>query len=245
MRCKNCGSENDDNLYICQNCGSPLYDEDDIAQENDVNSTRVFKTVNTPDDGYDEPVRRSNIQKDKEEEKKKQTIIIIAVLAVILVAIIAGTIIAVAHNNKADNTTSSQSSDPSDEASGNYNDNYNNDNDLTSQQSTSEKTTESTTEKTTESTTKETTTKIKTFSVSLSCNDGGEVEGDGTYKRGENVTIIARPDDGYAFDGWYNGDKKVSSNTKYTFTVTDNTNLQAVFVIVNDEPIDNLDGGED
>ncbi|MDE6659485.1 MAG: zinc-ribbon domain-containing protein, partial [Eubacterium sp.] len=25
MRCKNCGSENEDGRYICQNCGSPLY----------------------------------------------------------------------------------------------------------------------------------------------------------------------------------------------------------------------------
>ena len=27
MRCKNCGFENEDGRYICQNCGSPLYDE--------------------------------------------------------------------------------------------------------------------------------------------------------------------------------------------------------------------------
>ena len=24
MRCKNCGYENEEGLYICQNCGSPL-----------------------------------------------------------------------------------------------------------------------------------------------------------------------------------------------------------------------------
>ena len=34
MRCKNCGSENEDNLYICQNCGSPLYDEDEPINDN-------------------------------------------------------------------------------------------------------------------------------------------------------------------------------------------------------------------
>ena len=39
MRCKNCGSENDDNLYICQNCGSPLYDEDDENEAIKVDGT--------------------------------------------------------------------------------------------------------------------------------------------------------------------------------------------------------------
>lgn len=246
MRCKNCGLENDDNLYICQNCGSPLYDEDDIEsiQENDDNSTRVFKTVNTSENNYSNTPAKSNSANasKKEEEKRKQMIIIIVVLAIILVAIIVGTIIAVAHNNSKDNNET-ESSSLSDETT----DEFDNDDSFVSQQSTS-KTTSETTSETTESTTKETTTKIKTFSVSLSCNAGGEVEGDGTYKRGDNVTIIARPDDGYDFDGWYNGDNKVSSNTKFTFTVTENTNLQAVFVIVNDEPsepIDTFDGGED
>lgn len=34
MRCRNCGSENEDGRYICQNCGSPLYDESDEIVEN-------------------------------------------------------------------------------------------------------------------------------------------------------------------------------------------------------------------
>ena len=48
MRCKNCGSENDDNLYICQNCGSPLYDENDeneAIKEDDMGKTRVAPVV--------------------------------------------------------------------------------------------------------------------------------------------------------------------------------------------------------
>ena len=36
MRCKNCGSENEDNLYICQNCGSPLYDEDEPINDSNI-----------------------------------------------------------------------------------------------------------------------------------------------------------------------------------------------------------------
>ena len=35
MRCKNCGSENEEGRYICQNCGSPLYDEDEEMLMND------------------------------------------------------------------------------------------------------------------------------------------------------------------------------------------------------------------
>ena len=42
MRCKNCGTENDDNRYICENCGSPLYDENEIAQSNDNGATMTF-----------------------------------------------------------------------------------------------------------------------------------------------------------------------------------------------------------
>ena len=30
MRCKNCGADNDDNRYICEVCGSPLYDESEM-----------------------------------------------------------------------------------------------------------------------------------------------------------------------------------------------------------------------
>ena len=49
MRCKNCGTENDDNRYICENCGSPLYDEDNIDINNDSERTQTFKAVNRPD----------------------------------------------------------------------------------------------------------------------------------------------------------------------------------------------------
>ena len=51
MRCRNCGCENDDNLYICQNCGSPLYDEGEgpitdepshEQQNSAANQTQVF-----------------------------------------------------------------------------------------------------------------------------------------------------------------------------------------------------------
>ena len=48
MRCKNCGADNDDNRYICEVCGSPLYDEDDFdnATIDDNDKTQTFKAVN-------------------------------------------------------------------------------------------------------------------------------------------------------------------------------------------------------
>lgn len=227
MRCKNCGSENDDNLYICQNCGSPLYDEDDINEQQNQN-TQAIESFNETN----RPGRNNNNQDEKEKKKKQQTIAIIIVLAIVLIAIIAGTIIAVVKANNNDETT--ELSQPSSSQSTTED----NDNNYTPVQTTRQTTTESTTQTTTTTTTTKptttttTTTKAQTFNVTLSCNEGGEVEGDGTYTRGEHITIFARPSDGYEFDGWYSGSAKVSGNTKYSFTVTGDTNLEAVFVLV-------------
>ncbi len=226
MRCKNCGSENDDNLYICQNCGSPLYDEEDISEQENYDN-QAINSYNEPN----RPEKQNNNQDDKEKKKKQQTVAIIIVLAIVLVAIIAGTIIAVVKANSNDETTATSQTTSSQSTT------EDNDDDYVPAQTTSQTTTESTTQTTTTTTTKPTTTtttttKAQTFSVSLSCNEGGEVEGDGTYTRGEHITIFARPSDGYEFDGWYSGSAKVSSNTKYSFTVTGDTNLEAVFVLV-------------
>ena len=46
MRCKNCGSENEENLYICQNCGSPLYDEEPIEEASEeMGNTKIVPVV--------------------------------------------------------------------------------------------------------------------------------------------------------------------------------------------------------
>ena len=39
MRCKNCGFDNEEGRYICENCGSPLYDED-----NEINPETITAT---------------------------------------------------------------------------------------------------------------------------------------------------------------------------------------------------------
>ncbi len=237
MRCKNCGSENDNNLYICQNCGSPLYDEDENVNAGE-DATKVFSAVG---DGEGNQPLRSNeerLAKEREDKKKKQSIAIIAALAVILIALIAG-IVAMALKNKEPETTTLPVtvSEASTESTTK---------ETTTESTTKETTTETTTESTTESTTKETTTAANVkYTLTTTSNDGGETEGDGTYELGENATVIARPDDGYSFDGWYVGDKKVSSSTAYTFTVTENVTLKAIFTLVNEEPdADGQDGIE-
>lgn len=212
MICKNCGYDNEDNLFICQNCGYPLYDEDDSIENKtasaDVEKTQVFSTTN---EKPVQPVPVTNeVEEDEDKKKEKQTLAIIIVLAVVLVAIIVGIIVGIAHNHnkpEAENTTISDVA-PSDDEDDNNPD---------------EQTTASTT--TTEA-------EVEMLRLGLTCNEGGEVEGDGAYELGENVTIIARPDDGYEFGGWYQGNKKVSENTKFTFTITENTSYKAVFIMV-------------
>lgn len=59
--------------------------------------------------------------------------------------------------------------------------------------------------------------------------DGGITTGDGTYTHGEQVKVVATPNTGYNFCGWYEGDTKISDDMEYTFTVTSNRNLTARF----------------
>lgn len=86
MRCKNCGSENEDNLYICQNCGSPLYDEDEPINdsnnennniEDEMGKTRVVPAVSASDINSASQPSSPKPEKppvdDEEEEKKKNS----------------------------------------------------------------------------------------------------------------------------------------------------------------------------
>lgn len=229
MRCKNCGTENDDNRYICENCGSPLYDDNNMDIDNDRERTQTFKAVNRAEGyqreteaeefsrtGYDDSNysdrQPNNSSNDKSSDKKG--IIVIAVLIVVLIAIIAS-IIAIASGRKnSDNNLKSSESELTKISS------------VSSTEGTTEKeiTTEEETEKTTEKTTAE-----ALWIINTSSSGGGEAEGDGKYKNGDKVTLIARADDGYVFDGWYSNGIKVSNKTKYTFTANENASFSAVF----------------
>lgn len=226
MRCKNCGTENDDNRYICENCGSPLYDEESISSDNE--RTQTFKAINTQngrkkeaegqrdfktdfnDNGYaeNEPHNQNGGSSDK------KNIIVIAILIVILVAIIAS-IIAIAGGRRENKNLENSSSELTKISS------------VSSTERTTEK--ESTTEEETEKTTEKTTTAQTLWIINTSSSGGGETEGDGKYKNGDKVTLVANADDGYEFDGWYSNGIKVSNKAKYTFTANENASFSAVF----------------
>lgn len=225
MRCKNCGSENEDNLYICQNCGSPLYDEDDgeneVVYDDDMGKTRVAPAVQSNQRPASNQSPRNSKNENKNNNKaKEKTVIIIVVLAVVLaivVAVIASVLIGNSKkNNDVEDTSFSTTLAP------------------TTESTTLAPTTAPTTTQTTTETTTQTTTQVTEYTVTASCSQGGEVEGDGVYAQGEKCTVIARADDEYEFDGWYKNGKRVSSNEAYTFTVNGDTELEAVFTYITD-----------
>lgn len=222
MRCKNCGSENEDNLYICQNCGSPLYDEDDndALAEDEMGKTKVVPAVAGSSRGGAQPVHtnRTETEKDEKQKQKEKTIAVIVILAVVL-AIVVGVLAAVLISNSRNKNDVEDTSVPivtTTEAPS------------TTAPTTTQTTTETTTESTTESTT------VVEYTVTVSCSQGGEVEGDGVYAKGEKCTVIARADDGFVFDGWYKNGKRVSSNEVYSFSVNSDTDLEAVFTDYSD-----------
>lgn len=219
MRCKNCGAENDDSRFICENCGSPLYDEnEEIIDDND----EFYQDGNGPQNNNDD---------DYDKKKKRNIIIISIVAAVIVIAIIVGLVFAFVGKDDSDKETESISETI-----------LQTEEDTTKKKITTtrkETTTESTTKETTtkETTTKETTTKATTlpsFYVSVDIDGNGSIAGDGTFTSGKKATLIATADEGYQFVGWYDNSTGalVASSNKYTVTVKKDINLTAKFAPV-------------
>lgn len=68
-----------------------------------------------------------------------------------------------------------------------------------------------------------------TVSVSASPAAGGTVSGDGTYTENASVTVTASANSGYHFVKWTESGGEVSTSASYTFTVTADRTLVAVF----------------
>lgn len=68
------------------------------------------------------------------------------------------------------------------------------------------------------------------YSISLTAGKGGKVEGAGRYENGSLASIIATPDVGYIFDGWYeNGNIIHAADSTYVLTVKSDRTLEARF----------------
>lgn len=68
-----------------------------------------------------------------------------------------------------------------------------------------------------------------TYSVALSATAGGTASGGGVFAANTQITVTATPDSGYRFQGWTEGGEQVSASSAYTFTVTGDCALVAVF----------------
>ncbi len=69
------------------------------------------------------------------------------------------------------------------------------------------------------------------YTVVTSANpaQGGTTSGDGEYFYGENVTVVATPNNGYEFLNWTENNIVVSTSRQFIFTINGNRNLVANF----------------
>jgi len=218
MRCKNCGLENEDNRYICSNCGSPLYDEDEQPADESISGYNNF-----PED--------ENDNNNDEDSAKKKQIAAIVIAVIIVIAVAAGVVFgAVSSKNNKETTTESTTASTTKEEEKTTAEKVT----TTKETTTKETTTEESTTK--ETTVKETTTTEITYRVYIDIDGNGTVTGDGEYVKGKRATLVAAADAGYQFDGWYDSNGNlVASGTKYSITVKSDTTLTARFKAIEGE----------
>ena len=70
---------------------------------------------------------------------------------------------------------------------------------------------------------------VYTVTVSADPTEGGTVSGGGTYAEGQTATLTATPKSGYHFVFWYSGVLQVAKSASFSFTVTKDVNLIALF----------------
>ncbi len=68
-----------------------------------------------------------------------------------------------------------------------------------------------------------------TLKVRSSDEDCGTVSGGGRYKAGQYADLTAKPKRGYAFKGWFEGDKLLSKDREYSLKVKDDRKIRGVF----------------
>ena len=70
-----------------------------------------------------------------------------------------------------------------------------------------------------------------TISASASPSGGGTVSGAGTKNHGSTATLVATANTGYVFSKWTENGTQVSTSSTYSFTVSKNRTLVAVFTL--------------
>ena len=71
------------------------------------------------------------------------------------------------------------------------------------------------------------------INVDCSPEEGGTATGGGTYGYGTHVLLMATPNIGYAFEGWYEGEIRHSYDPDYEIVVGGDRNLTAHFIACN------------
>ena len=71
-----------------------------------------------------------------------------------------------------------------------------------------------------------------TVSVTTNSPEGGMAIGGGTFDYGNTCTVTATPNEGYLFLNWSKNGEVVSCNASYSFAVTENLDLEAVFMLL-------------
>lgn len=69
----------------------------------------------------------------------------------------------------------------------------------------------------------------KLYTVTVTAGNGGTVSGGGTFEDGSTVTVTATANSGYRFVRWTENGQQVSDSESYSFTLTADRSLTAVF----------------
>ena len=72
----------------------------------------------------------------------------------------------------------------------------------------------------------------QSFIITLTSSQNGATSGSGTYTNGQYVILGAKPDPGYNFNGWYEGDTKISVFPNYSFVAQRDMVLTPRFVLL-------------
>jgi len=68
------------------------------------------------------------------------------------------------------------------------------------------------------------------FTITTTATTGGTATGGGSFTQNQQVTLVATPQAGWSFIGWYENNVRVNANSTWQFNVTSSRTLQARFI---------------